>query len=81
MVEQNAPGFIPFEQLPQITLQTSFRATFGYCPGLQQQSGQSEARNQVLGIAGQGLEQVAALILLAKSVSWESGGGMCSWVE
>jgi hypothetical protein len=28
VVEQNAPGFIPFEQLPQITLQTSFRATF-----------------------------------------------------
>src|SRR3954465_12118856 len=34
----------------------------GYCPGLQRRSGQSEARNQVLGIAGQGLEQVPALL-------------------
>src|SRR3954465_15759738 len=34
----------------------------GYCPGLQRRSGQPEARNQVLGIAGQGLEQVPALL-------------------
>src|SRR3954462_2862103 len=36
--------------------------TAGYCPGLQRRSGQPEARNQVLGIAGQSLEQVPALL-------------------
>src|SRR3954452_24445916 len=34
----------------------------GYCPGIAGRSGQPEARNQVSGIAGQGLEQVPALL-------------------
>jgi hypothetical protein len=33
-----------------------------YCPGTAGRSGQPEPGNQVLGIAGQGLEQVPALL-------------------
>jgi hypothetical protein len=39
------------------------------------------AAAEVGGLWSLSLRKIIELILLAKSVSWESGGGMRSWVE